>query len=160
MRLFPVLGLLLLLLLPHATHGQEAAPSPRAAPLGASAVAGTLGSAAGVLVFGAVGSALSSRCGVEDWGCEFSGPLLAGAVGGIVGSVAGTHLIARSYGAAPSVGTEILSATLGMLAGTLVGVGLMHALSPDDERLFLVGFTITQGTITAMGSRGSSRTVR
>jgi hypothetical protein len=132
------------------------ADAQRAAPSAASAFAieaagGTVGSIAGLTLGLAV--ARIDDCDSEDLACLLSG-LSVGGVGGVIGATLGTVLVGRRFNTRPSTAGAIV----GSLAGAAAGIGVVHLLTEEaNMRLERVGsvlvFSVTQGLVTAIGSR-------
>lgn len=134
-------------------HAQNGEPSDARA-LGAEAAGGVAGSLAGV----AVGLAISrpDRCGVDDLECTIKG-LGAAGIGSVVGATLGSVLMGRSVRSQPSG----IGAFVGSVAGAFAGVGLVHAMTEEanlklEKPLTVAVYSITQGIITALGSRAGA----
>jgi len=118
---------------------------------GVEAGGGIVGSLAGV----AVGLAISrpDLCGVDDLECTIKG-LGAAGIGSVIGATAGTLIAGRSIGSRPSG----IGAFVGSVAGAFAGVGLVHAMTEEanlklEKPLTIAVYSLTQGIITALGSR-------
>jgi hypothetical protein len=114
------------------------------------AAGGTLGSAAG---FG-LGLAIfdDDDCG-DDLGCIFSD--VAGVlVSASTGATLGTWALGRAADTGPSLGGAVLGSLVGAVAG-LGAIKLLDEADPDlDEgAVAVIGFGVSQGAITALGSR-------
>jgi hypothetical protein len=122
------------------------------------ALGGSIGSVAGI---GAV--ILAKDCGDDDLGCEILTVGTAGIVGAI-GATVGTTIAARMTGSRRSV----LGAGLGAIVGTGVGLGVHYLVNNssdrnlDDGAVVLTIFSMSQGTVAALGSRliGAARSMR
>lgn len=129
-----------------------------AAPLSAQqtrdfAVEATGGIAGSLIGFGAVYLLAADSCPVEDLGCNLRNAFSAIAVG-TAGSAAGTILLGRARGTGPSV----VGAIVGSIAGAAAGIGVWHLFTEEFDiinhrEVAIVGFSVTQGIVTALGSR-------
>ena len=114
------------------------------------AAGGALGSAAG---FG-LGLALldDNDCG-DDLGCIFRD--VAGVLAGAsAGATLGSWALGDAADTEPSVG----GAALGSLAGAVAGLGVIKLLDEaapdlDEGAVAVIGFAVSQGIFTALGSR-------
>lgn len=151
--------LLPLLLLAPALHAQVAggtepvqttrvdvAPRTRG---GAAFTVEAAGATAGSLL--GAGLALATiDCDGEDLDCVLGGVAVTGVLGA-AGSVGGDLLAGRLADTRPSVGGAVGGAVLGTLGGLAVVKGLEEA--GVDGAPAIVGFSVTQGLFTALGSR-------
>jgi hypothetical protein len=114
------------------------------------AAGGTLGSVAG---FG-IGLAIfdDDDCG-DDLGCIFED------VAGVLAfSSAGATMGTWSLGSAASTDPSFGGALIGSLVGAAAGLGILKVLEEMDSDWnegapAVIGFTVTQGVLTAVGSR-------
>lgn len=104
------------------------------------AVGSSVGSAAGALLGGAIGLGFGSGCPPEEPGC-----LLAPA------AVVAGRRITRFAGSEPTLAGQIVVAGVGVVVGAAVGVALVG--DSDNETRLVFGDTVTQGLLTALGSR-------
>ena len=135
---------------PANAHAQRATPSGATA-FAIEAAGGTVGSIVGVTL--GIAIARIDDCDNEDLACLLSG-LSIGGVGGVVGATLGTVLVGRQFNTRPSTAGAIV----GSLAGAAAGIGVVHLLTEEaNMRLERVGsllvFSVTQGVVTALGSR-------
>lgn len=129
----------------------QGAPSTSArAAFAVEATGGTLGSLAGI---GFV--AATNICDTEEIGCVIGAVSLSTAVGAALG----TYTAGRAFGTRPSTA----GAVVGAAAGALAGAGVLHLAT---EELGIVGkngagawlsYSVTQGAVTALGSRLARR---
>jgi hypothetical protein len=114
------------------------------------AAGGTIGSVAG---FG-IGMAIFDEedCG-DDLVCIFEG------VAGVLAlSSAGATVGTWGLGSAANTNPSVLGAALGSIVGAAAGLGMLKVLEEiesdwDEGTAAIVGFTVTQGVFTAIGSR-------
>jgi len=135
---------------PADTHAQRSTPSGASA-FAIEAAGGTVGSIVGVTL--GIAIAQIDDCDSEDLACLLAG-LSVGGAGGVVGAALGTVLAGRQFNTRPSTAGAIV----GSLAGLAAGVGVVHLLTEEaNMRLERVGsvlvFSVTQGLVTAIGSR-------
>jgi hypothetical protein len=95
----------------------------------------------------------NDRCGVEDLGCTLES-VFTGMVLGTVASAAGTYFAGKAGNTDPS----LLGASLGAVAGAGAGVGLWALFTEqldvgNKQIAAAVSYTVTQGLVTALGSR-------
>jgi hypothetical protein len=112
------------------------------------ALGGTAGSLLGMGLIG-----LASHCGVDDLACLIETVGAAGAAG-VLGSTIGVSLVARATGSRRS----IPGAVIGAVVGTGFGLGVHYVLNKGSDRnlddvVVIPIFTLSQGTIAALGSR-------
>ena len=117
----------------------------------AEAAGGILGSAAGATLGLAVSG--MDECNNEDLACMIQALGVAG-IGSVIGATAGTVIAGKAVKSRPSV----VGAFLGSLAGAAAGVGIVHALTEEvnlrlEKPGTIVVYTVTQGLVTALGSR-------
>jgi hypothetical protein len=113
------------------------------------AAAGSVGSLLGIAAVG-----LSHKCGVEDLACLLLKVGASGATGAVGATLA-------TYGAAGYTGSKrsIAGAALGAIVGTGVGLGMHWLLNRasdrnfDDPQAVVPIFTLSQGILSAVGSR-------
>jgi hypothetical protein len=121
-----------------------ATPSSFVAAFGIEALGGATGAALG---YGALMLTGDDLCG-EDLACTLRNAgtaLLLGAAGAAVG----TYAAGRMAGTAPSG----WGALVGTLAGAAAVIGLDHALGDMGDGTRVVLFSVTHGTLAALGSR-------
>lgn len=118
------------------------------------AAGATIGSVTGV----ALGLAASriDECDGEDIVCILSG-LSVGGVGGIIGATVGDVVAGRRYNTRPSTAGAIV----GSIVGVAAGLGVVHLFTEEaNVRLGRAGavvvFSVTQGMVTALGSRAGA----
>jgi CDP-diglyceride synthetase len=129
---------------------QSGAGTTGISAFGAEALGASVGSALG---FGLIYLAREDDCGVEDLSCNLESAAIAIAVG-TAGAAAGDYLAGKLFGTKPSV----TGAIVGAVAGVAAGIGTWHLFT---EELDLVNnpeaatatYVITQGIVTALGSR-------
>jgi hypothetical protein len=120
----------------------------------AEAAGGILGSAAGAVV----GLTISEvdECGVDDLGCTIKGLGVAG-IGSVIGATAGTMLAGKWADSRPSLPGAIVGSLLGAVAGAAVIHGLTEEVNLHlDKPLTVAVYSITQGIVTALGSRAAA----
>ena len=130
--------------------GAQAAPSGGRA-FTVEAAGGVIGSAAGA----ALGLAVSrvDDCGVDDLACTIQG-LGAAGIGSVIGATAGTIIAGKAIRSRPSgVGSFV-----GSVAGAVAGVALIHGITEEanlklEQPMTIVVYSVTQGIVTALGSR-------
>ena len=113
------------------------------------AAAGSVGSLVGIAVVG-----LSNKCGVDDLACLLLKVGASGATGALGATLA-------TYGAAGYTGSKrsLAGAALGAVVGTGVGLGVHWLLNRasdrnfDDPQAVVPIFTLSQGILSAVGSR-------
>jgi hypothetical protein len=146
----------------------EAAPAQRPMSSGAAAPAVTIagqpsagqsfaleaagGIAGSMLGFGVIYLS-NDRCGVEDLGCTLES-VFTGIVIGTVASAGGAYFAGKAGNTDPS----LLGASLGAIAGVGAGIGLWALFTEqldvgNKEIAAALTFTVTQGLVTALGSR-------
>jgi hypothetical protein len=109
------------------------------------------GSAGSFIGMGLVG--LVSNCGVDDLVCLLK-TVGAGGVAGVVGATIGVSVVARATGSRRSVPGAILGAVVGTGLGVLIHIGLDRGTDRNlDDVIVIPIFTVSQGTIAALGSR-------
>lgn len=140
----------LVVVAPTNAHAQRATPSGVSA-FAIEAAGGTVGSIVGVTL--GIAIARIDDCDSDDLACLLSG-LSVGGVGGVVGATLGTVLVGRRFNTRPSTAGAIV----GSLVGAAAGIGVVHLLTEEaNMRLERVGsllvFSVTQGLVTALGSR-------
>jgi hypothetical protein len=160
------LVVLVLVSAPAAVHAQHARPAEAAPPLGAvqktapapalpiELAGGVVGSAVG---FGAV-VLLSERrqCG-DDLSCIL-GNAAAAVAAGTMGAAVGTYLAGRAADTRPS----FIGGATGAVVGAVAAIGLDHLVT-EELRIGLSRgghvalFALTQGTLSAVGSRIGAR---
>lgn len=126
------------------TAALAAAPSSSAAAFGIEALGGVAGAALG---YGALMLTGDDWCG-EDLTCTLrkaGAALLLGAAGAAVG----TYAAGRMAGTEPSG----WGALVGTLAGAAAVIGLDHALGDIGDGTRVALFSVTHGTLAALGSR-------
>jgi hypothetical protein len=126
------------------------APATGGKAFAVEALGGVVGSTVG---FGIIALARQDDCDVEDTVCLLESAGLAIALGTATSAV-GTVLAGRSFETEPSV----LGASIGALAGIAAGLGVSHLLTDElnvtnSDVAAVLGYTITQGVVTAIGSR-------
>jgi len=121
------------------------------AAFGIEAAGGVLGSAAGL----GLGFLITNPgdCPSDDLGCTLQkvGAALAISAGG---SGLGTVVLGRASHTQPSA----LGAFVGAAVGIAAGVGVVHLISEEldlsrEDAVLWVGYTLTQGVVSALGSR-------
>lgn len=131
---------------------QQPTQSPRyrdPAAFSIEAAAGSVGSLVGIALVG-----LSHECGIDDLGCLLMKVGASGATGAI-GATFATYAAAGYTRSPRSIG----GAALGAVVGTGVGLGLHWILNHASDRNFddpyavVPIFTLSQGILTAAGSR-------
>jgi len=132
---------------PHQAIPQTPATGGRAFLI--ESAGGTAGSALG---FGLI-YLLGRDCDVEDLGCNLQNAFGAVAVG-TAASAAGAYLAGRLGNTRPSG----WGATVGSIAGAGGAIGLWHLLTEEldvvnDQGAVVVTYALTQGLMTALGSR-------
>lgn len=132
-------------------------PAPAQGPRsGFSALAietlgGAVGSAAG---FGlGVLAADTDACNNEDLQCILEDVAIA-----LGASAVGAALGSWTAGKAGSTRPSLLGAALGSVAGAVAGLGTVHLLTEEfdlavNDGIQLLSYVITQGVVTALGSR-------
>lgn len=112
------------------------------------ALGGTAGSFIGMGLVGFV-----SNCGVDDLVCLLK-TVGAGGVAGVVGATVGVSLVARATGSRRSIPGAVLGAVVGTGLGVLIHIGLDRGTERNlDDVIVIPIFTVSQGTIAALGSR-------
>ena len=112
------------------------------------ALGGTAGSFVGMGLVGLV-----SNCGVDDLVCLLK-TVGAGGVAGVVGATVGVSLVARATGSRRSIAGAALGAVVGTGLGVLIHIGLDRGTDRNlDDVIVIPIFTVSQGTIAALGSR-------
>jgi hypothetical protein len=114
------------------------------------AAGGTIGSVVGYGI--GVGIADEDEC-EDEVGCiltDMSGVLFAASAGATLGTWA--------LGSAADTSPSFWGATLGSIVGAAAGLGILEVLDQidpdwDEGTAAVVGFTVTQGVFTAIGSR-------
>lgn len=129
--------------------GSVAAPPSGGQSFALEAAGGIAGS---MLGFGVIYLS-NDRCGVEDLGCTLEA-VFTGMVLGTVASAGGAYLAGKAGDTDPS----LLGASLGAIAGAGAGVGLWALFTEqldvgNKELAAAVTYTVTQGLVTALGSR-------
>jgi hypothetical protein len=149
MRKFLAFSLIAVAALPESAAAQSSASFTRA--FTAEAAGGILGSAAGAVL----GLTISEvdECGVDDLECTIRGLGVAG-IGSVIGATTGTMLAGKWADSRPS----LPGAIVGSLLGAVAGVALVHGLTEEvnlhlDKPLTIAVYSITQGLVTALGSR-------
>ena len=117
---------------------------------GAEALGASVGSALG---FGLIYLSQKDECDVEDLSCNLSNAALGIAVG-TAGAAVGDYLAGKLFDTRPSV----TGAVIGALAGAAAGIGTWHLFTEDldlvNKSQAATGvYVITQGVVTALGSR-------
>ena len=141
----------LLILAALGTAPLAAQPRAGAAAWGIEAVGGTLGSLAG---FGAGILLAEDQDCEDDLQCELT---QAGVAVGLatMGATLGNWAIGRAADTGPS----FAGAAVGSLVGAAAGIGVVKLLDEMDsssspsQGAIVVGFSVTQGVLTALGSR-------
>lgn len=146
MKTIVALGFALALLAP-ALHAQDTRTG--AAAFLVEAAGGTAGSLAG---FG-VGYALADRCDSEDLVCNLENAGTALLAGTVLAAL-GTYVAGRLGDTEPSA----LGAGLGAVAGAAAGIGVWHLLTEElnvvtSDAGAVASYVVTQGIVTALGSR-------
>jgi hypothetical protein len=140
-----------MLLMPAHSAAQRAPARGGPSAFAIEAAGGALGSAAG---FG-LGVLVTNpeNCPSEDLRCtlEKVGAALAISAGG---SALGTMLVGNAANTRPSA----LGAFVGGALGIVAGVAAVHVISEEmdlsrENVVLWVGYTVTQGLVTALGSR-------
>lgn len=109
------------------------------------------GSAGSFIGMGLVG--LVSNCGVDDLVCLLK-TVGAGGVAGVVGATIGVSLVARATGSKRSIPGAVLGAVVGTGLGVLIHIALDRGTDRNlDDVIVIPIFTVSQGTIAALGSR-------
>lgn len=147
------------LLLPF--QGLEAQRDPRsgASAFTVEALGGTVGSLAGVGA-GLLLTRAVNECESEDLVCNLRRAATTG-VASVVGATVGTYVAGRAANTEPSV----VGSLLGAVAGAAAGVGVVHLLTEEtnvarNNATLVVAFSLTQGVVTAIGSRLVSAATR
>ena len=157
MRAFGAL-LMAVLMMPQLAHGQRAS-SVLAAKPGAAAGAGafviegfgaTAGSFAGMV---AVVLATRDDCDVEDLSCNLGNAGL-----GLLTSTAGAALGATLAGNLAATEPSGWGAIVGAVAGSVAGIGVWHLVTEElnisrSRKVAVASYSLTQGVVTALGSR-------
>ena len=129
-----------------ATSGLQSKRDPGAYFL--EALGGTVASFIGMGIVGLV-----SNCGVDDLVCLLK-TVGAGGVAGVVGATIGVSLVARATGSKRSIPRAVLGAVVGTGLGALIHIGLDRGTDRNlDDVIVIPIFTVSQGTIAALGSR-------
>jgi hypothetical protein len=111
------------------------------------------GASAGSLAGFTITAAVLNDCGVDDLACDIGHVALATGVA-TAGAASGAIVVGKWAGTEPSTGGAIL----GALVGAAAGIGAWHfvkeevnvATSDTGSRVI---FAVTQGLVTALGSR-------
>lgn len=119
---------------------------------GAFAVEAAGGIAGSLIGFGIGVAIAEDDCG-DDVVCDLSAAATAVALGTAL-SAAGTYVAGKLADTKPSG----LGSILGSIAGAAAGVGMWHLVSEElsmasGQGAAMVTFSVTQGTVTALGSR-------
>jgi hypothetical protein len=147
---------LILLLAAASLAAQEPVREVRHRDPAAFAIEAAAGSAGSLIGIAAVG--LSHKCGVEDLACLIMKAGASGATGAL-GATLGSYAAAGYTGNPRSLG----GAALGAVLGTGVGLGVHWLLNRASDRNFddpyavVPIFTLSQGIVSALGSRVLSR---
>src|SRR5688500_7998840 len=131
----------------HATHSGSRTPAQAFAIEAAGGVAGSL------VGFGLVYLVDDDDCSVEDLACNLENAFLGIALA-TVGAAAGTYLAGRAADTLPS----LPGAALGAVAGAAAGIGTWHFFTEEldvvnNTEAAVVVYALTQGIVTALGSR-------
>jgi hypothetical protein len=123
-----------------------------AAAWGIETGGGALGSAAGFGLGIVIVAQDEDGCG-DDLGCIFSDVALV-----LATASAGSALGAWGLGGAMDTGPSLLGAAIGSLAGAAAGLGMLKVVEEidpmwDEGGPSVLSFTLTQGAVTALGSR-------
>jgi hypothetical protein len=159
---FPSMRLLIgsvLLLLPFRLLEAQRDPRSGASALAVEALGGTVGSLAGVGA-GLLLTRAVNECESEDLVCNLRRAATTG-VASVVGATVGTYVAGRAADTEPS----IVGSLLGAVAGAAAGVGVVHLLTEEtnvarNNATLVVAFSVTQGIVTAIGSRIVSAATR
>lgn len=121
------------------------------------ALGGTAGSLAGVGVGLLLSGAWTDRCNNEDLACLLRQIAATGVVS-VAGATAGTYIAGRAADTGPS----FVGGLLGAVAGAAAGAGVIHLLTEetrvaDNNATLAVAYSVTQGIVSALGSRLLSR---
>jgi len=145
------LTLVALAALPARSTAQASGARAGASAFAIESAGGILGSAAG---FG-LGVLLTNpeNCASDDLSCTLEKVAAALAISA-VGSGLGTTLLGRQANTRPSA----VGAFLGAVVGIVAGVGVVHLVSEEldlsrENAVQWIGYTVTQGVVTALGSR-------
>jgi hypothetical protein len=157
----------------HAYHGAGSAPARAgSAPIerfsistsgpilqqrsgGSAFLIEALGGTAGAFVGGGLILLAREECDVEDTVCILESLGVAG-IGSVLGATAGTYFAGKAADTQPS----LVGAGLGAALGLAAGVGVVKLLDEANVRgkyIPIVSLIITEGTLTALGSRLLSR---
>jgi hypothetical protein len=115
----------------------------------AEAAGGTVGSLVG---FGLVYAVAADKCGVDDLRCDIASAGAAVLTATLL-STAGVYLAGRLADTEP----HVPGAALGALVGAAAGIGVWHLIADninvnDSMPAGMIGFSVTQGTLAALGS--------
>jgi len=145
--IFPLAALFLLL--PQSLLAQQNPAAPVKGNLPISVASGAVGSFAGAWIGATIADA-SVKCRVEEADCGVWEVVKGFGIGSVVGAAVGAHVGERLTGGRPSKFGNTAGAVVGLLAGIGMGVALA---SDDSPGVFIVSFSLTQGTLAALGGR-------
>jgi hypothetical protein len=99
-----------------------------------------------------VSRAVTGKCEVEDLGCLIR-LLGTSGVTSTIGAAAGTYYFGRQAGTRPSGVGAIVGAVVGAGVGAFALDRLDDAGRNPSDLAMIAVYTVTQGTLTAIGSR-------
>jgi hypothetical protein len=143
---------IVLALIPSVASHAQREPRRGTGAFAIEAVGGTAGSLAGVGLGLAISRA-NDECGSEDLACQLRQAATTGTVS-VIGATAGAFLAGRTATTEPSVAGSLL----GAVAGAAAGVGVIHLLTEEtklarNNGTLVVAYSVTQGVVSALGSR-------
>jgi hypothetical protein len=101
----------------------------------------------------AITAAVMDDCGVDDLACDV-GHVAAATGAATAGAAGGAYIIGKWAGTEPSG----VGAVVGALAGAAAGIGMWHFVKEEvnvatSDTGSMVVYAVTQGLVTALGSR-------